>query len=142
MADVLTEDQRKTLSRFLLRQAKFPHRWGTHDCGLFLADWMVITKSVDDPAADVRGTYSDRASAEAMLESRGRLAGFVAHLAEACGLSPTEQPKDGDVGIIEMPKFGPTCGIMTRASWAFRSVNGLTWSKAVPGRIIAAWSVF
>lgn len=140
MADVLTHEQRDLLRRFLREQTGRAFAWGKCDCGLFLADWVMVAKGVPDPASSVRGTYSDGAGAEAAMG--GGLMAFVASCAAVTGCPETTAPKDGDAGVIGLPDQGETCAIMSNNSWVFRTPKGIVWSRVTPGRLVKAWKVF
>lgn len=133
MADLLSK-----LPAFLMEQTKAPFSWGTADCGLLLADWIVWGQGGADPAAAVRGTYSDQAGADAILTAAGGFEAYVESLATAAGCKPVEVPQDGDFGLIDMPS-GLTGAVMTNGSWAFRTPRGMAWSKVPAGRVVRAW---
>lgn len=137
MADLLS----LKLSAFLLAQAGKPFVWGKSDCGLLVADWILWAKGGPDPAASIRGTYSNQAGAEAILAAVGGFTAHVGLLVEAAGCVATESPQDGDIGVIDMPKTGLTGAVMTNGAWAFRTGRGMAWSKAAPGRLVKAWSL-
>lgn len=140
MADVLTPVQRALLQEFLLSKVRQTFQWGTSDCGLLIADWAIML-GYPDPAAAVRGTYSDAEGAYAAIAPLS-FQEFVAQCCAACSFSPTDTPQDGDIGIIDLPMAGPTAGIMTNGSWAFKTAIGVTWLKTTQGAQIAAWRVF
>lgn len=62
----------KNLYDYLRAAAHTPFAWGVHDCCLMAAD-AVAVQTGTDPAADLRGTYHDRASADAVLALHGGL---------------------------------------------------------------------
>lgn len=60
------------LSNFTNGRRLQPYTWGTNDCVTFPADavWAITG---EDPIAEIRGTWTDEASAMALLESLGGL---------------------------------------------------------------------
>lgn len=141
MAELLNAWQRACLQEFLRMKAAQPHVWGKTDCGLMLADWLMMAKGMPDPVADLRATYRDAEGAGEVVGDGGFLA-FVDKIATACACPVTETPGDGDIAVIDIPMVGNTGAIMTKESWAFKSPKGLVWARVSPGRVLRAWSVF
>jgi hypothetical protein len=135
VADILTK-----LPDFLLAQTRTTFAWGVADCGLLLADWVWCAQGGTDPAAAVRGTYSDQAGADAVLAAHGGFQAYVEALAAAAGCSAAASPQDGDFGVLDMPA-GLTGGIMSNSSWVFRTPRGMAWSRVSPGRLVRAWGI-
>lgn len=133
MADIL-----KKLPLFFRVQMNLPFYWGVSDCGLYLADWSVFLLGGEDPAAALRGTYSDQTGAAAALGDDGFTA-FVDHLAISKGFVPTEEPQNGAIGVIDMPA-GLTGAVMSNGSWVFKTARGLVWAKTTPGKLVKAWA--
>lgn len=126
------------LTRFLVGYTARPFRWGQDDCSLILADWWQANHD-NDPARELRGAYSDRASKTALLADRGGLILLVERLARAAGAPPTETPQRGDLGLIhagEEPIGGICCG---GGFWAIRNEQGIGFLK--DPRIVKAWKV-
>jgi hypothetical protein len=88
------------LGRFLQRAAATPFCWGTFDCGLWLADWcMVARPEIDDPAAHLRGAYSDARGAHTLMP-QGGFAALVSGIAGAAGLRPTSDYEPGTIALV------------------------------------------
>lgn len=110
-----------------------PFCWGTHDCALFAAG-VVEALTGKDFAAELRGRYTTRAEAVALLGARG---GLEAVVTTALG-SPrayTALAQRGDVVMIDTDD-GPALGICNGATAACAGPEGLQfapmslWQKA------------
>jgi hypothetical protein len=91
----------RNLTAFLREWARRPFAWGVCDCCLFLADWIVYCGG-DDPAADLRGTYSTERGMRRLLKARGGIEQVVAGCAARAHLTPTSAPQRGDVGLVKV----------------------------------------
>lgn len=113
-----------------------PFAWGTADCCLWCADWVLKVTGVDHGAA-FRGRYASDDEAYARL----REAGFsdVDELARSI-LPPVAVPlaQRGDVvcGVFAGRK---TLGICAGSHSAFLRQDGIEWVPTL--NCIAAWSV-
>lgn len=81
-----------------------PHqfKWGGvggDDCMTFCASWVRECLGVD-PAEQLRGTYSSRAQAHAVMDRFGGPLAFMEHHLWAVGAKRVQQPQDGDIGLI------------------------------------------
>ncbi len=126
---------------------ELPHRfcWGGQggdDCLMFCASWIEFVTG-EDPVADFRGTYSTEDEAHALVVSHGGMLALVDKMAQRAGFQRTDDPRDGDIGIILAPagmtgtikeigaiKFGPL--------WAALGPGGVR-AKKLP--FIAAWAI-
>lgn len=128
------------LAAFLARAGATPVVYGTFDCILWLADWLV-EQGLPDPAAGIRGTYSDQAGADAILEPHGGAHGFVAWQAARLGLTWRDTPRAGDVQTIRVPTRSgrARCGaICTGPRWALLTEGGLA---VAPAQVVGAWGL-
>ena len=122
---------RGRLDAFIAERMNTPFAWGVHDCCLFAAD-AVFVMTGDDPAAGLRGTYSDAASAARVLAANGGLEGVA-------GLGGARLPSAlaacvGDVGIV--PFDGrETLAVCNGPNWIAAAAEGLT---ALPFEAAAA----
>lgn len=73
-----------------------PFAWGTHDCCLFAAD-AVLAQTDADPAAGLRGTYSDARGALELLTALGGLSMVAARAGEPV---PALLAQVGDIGLV------------------------------------------
>lgn len=97
-----------SVSEYLDRASRTPWAWGGgadgwsgHDCTLFAANW-VSALTGRDPAADLRGTYSTREEAEAILSRTGLVPLMLVRLVPA-GWRRPDAVADGDVGVVAVP---------------------------------------
>lgn len=132
MADLLTEE----LTAYLRSALSLIFDFGECDCALWAANWIVQRRGID-PAAPIRGRYKTRLGCMRLATRNGGFVAFTRTLLGAAGLSETDDPKPGDVGVIETP-LGPALGIKTHRGWAWKSKRGF---MVVPAKHIAAWSV-
>lgn len=87
------------LEDFCDRTNGLSHVWGSDDCTLLIAEW-VVENGHPDPAADWRGAYDSEASCRALLAARGDLIGHVAACASVIGLTPLHEPEFGCIAVI------------------------------------------
>ncbi|HBF30867.1 MAG TPA: hypothetical protein DDW73_14770 [Rhizobium sp.] len=71
------------------------------DCMTFAATWCFETTGID-PAKNLRGTYRDRESAHAVMQSFGGPLSFMSAHLEPLGAKRVQAPADGDIGLCEM----------------------------------------
>ncbi|TPM41536.1 hypothetical protein [Mesorhizobium sp. B2-3-4] len=128
---------------------RLPHRWrwGFTDCTLFAADW-VVEATGKDPGADLRGTYFDAEGAAMVLRAAGGVERLVDKKLRALGFAGTDEPRDGDIGIVlamagfdaagavvkEIPaiRFGPLWAVMSARGAMVKSLEwtGVAWRIA------------
>lgn len=125
------------LKSYLASQGKVQWAWGQADCTLFTADWVVwLTGS--DPGDGLRGTYSSDLGAMEVIQANGGIDELVGGRLFGLGMQPTQEPIDGDIGIVTVPltfmrgtrdtsaripaiRFGPL--------WAVRTAVGVKVTK-------------
>lgn len=107
--------------------------FGAHDCSLWACD-VVEAVTGHDPAADLRGTYSDEEGAEAVMQAGGGLA------AMACARFGQEiaplMAAVGDVGLIDTDR-GPALAACNGGTWMVASAFGL--AHVPTARVLRAW---
>lgn len=90
-------DWQSRLSRCIAARLSKRFAWGEHDCVLFAADCIEACTGVD-PAAEMRGTYSDAAGAARLVKNRG---GMAAIAAAHCGSEVLPAlAQTGDIGLV------------------------------------------
>lgn len=95
--------------------------WGSHDCALFGAD-CVLAQTDYDPAAGLRGTYSDAAGAARVIRDLGGLRAIAAARLGAEVTPLLAQP--GDIGLVM--SGGRECfAVCTGDAWIAPSIDGL-----------------
>lgn len=125
------EDWPTTLIQMIYDAAGIPFAWGTHDCCTWSAD-VIKAYSVGaiDIMAPYRGTYSDAASAAAVIAAAtggGDLEDLVQQIAVQYGLNefPPAFAQRGDLALYDSPT-GPAMGIVSwDATATFVSPGGL-----------------
>jgi hypothetical protein len=123
---------------------KTPFSWGSHDCALWACEVIQRMTGVD-PAASVRGTYSDAAGARAALHTLGgdTLRSVAESLATAHGFPPVAIPlaQRGDLGCYEpgKPLWPVALGICVGAQAAFVGRGGI--GMLPMSNIAVAWRI-
>lgn len=123
-------------------------RWGGdrgNDCMTFCARWVEIAAGID-PIAHLRGTYSDAQGAERLIIRNGGLVALAANVLETKGFMRTDEPRDGDVGIIVAPAgfdadrvaVKEIAAIRWGPLWAALGVGGVIRKQA---EMVAAWRI-
>lgn len=127
------------LAAFLTEQAGKPFKLGECDCALWLADWVMRARGIPDPAADFRGRY---ATARGYLKLAGPegLRGMIARVAATVGLSPTDDPLPGDIGVVTLPNGHEAGAIMGTKGWVIRAGRGCGVA-CLRGNAAYAWRV-
>jgi hypothetical protein len=120
----------KTLKKW--RQSKFI--WGSSDCLLSLADYLVDCGH-EDFGATFRGTYDDEPGAKRHIENWG---GEINLIYSTC-LNFTEQPEIGDIVLVKINE--PIAGLCTGEKIAFRTERGVIEIGMKFLNIIHAWKV-
>lgn len=116
----------------------FQFAWGTKDCCIETAEWVDTSCSLS--IADTwRGTYSTEAEAAALLAENGGMVAMVGAELEAAGLTPTDAPVYGDVGVVEI-NGNAFCSIMTPAGrWRARQPLGFYYVRSPV--VLGAWAL-
>ncbi|MES2034818.1 MAG: hypothetical protein V4466_11620 [Pseudomonadota bacterium] len=128
------------LASFLARAAMTPFDWGTWDCSLWLADWLV-ENGYADPAGHLRGRYDTALSCARLLRAEGGLMAVVSDCAMRAALARTYSPGAGAVGVVEaMTNDGRALvgALCTGPRWAVLTHGGIMVWPAAP---IIAWEV-
>jgi hypothetical protein len=134
------------LSRFLNRIAATPFAWGTNDCLLWLADWIVDQREVD-PAYDFRGKYSTMLGAARIVRGAGGMLALVERRVTLAGLPRVPPGARGDIAIVSVGSeggehFGNQAGaILLGGSVALLSQTGLMFPQRSQVEVIMAWRV-
>lgn len=115
--------------------------WATNNCVSMCCD-CVLAMTGEDPGAAYRDTFSDEASAMAIVAASGDLFDFIANL---LGEAPMDNPayaKDGDIWVVDIAS-GPLAGIGVHSSiWCLSDAGFVR----IPRRLAlslrsAAWSI-
>jgi len=123
------------LSALVARAHAQPFAWGTHDCCLWAAD-AVQALTGHDPAADLRGCYSDATGAMRALRAVGGLLG--AGRRTGTRLAGPGHARDGDVALVSDGRR-PMLAVRVGAVWMVAATAGL---HALPmGAARLTWGV-
>lgn len=125
------------LRDFIMEYIDRPFVWGADDCSLFVADWWFNRHGID-PAAHLRGTYSDQSGKVALVTAAGGLVRLVDDCARRVGSPRTRHPVEGDIAVvlIDGVYFSAICaGDM----WAIRSESGVIFTA--DAKVVRAWAV-
>jgi hypothetical protein len=127
------------LAAFLAANDRKPWEPGTVDCCLFLADWAMWLGH-EDPAAHLRGTYSDDDGFRAIIAAHEGVVPVVAACVANINGKRVQQPRCGSVGVIGSAanikrQWG---AIFDGSRWIVRSRQGIGPIAAKP---LAIWEI-
>ena len=112
------------LAAYLQRQASTPFSRPDHDCCFMAANWVLAATGVD-PAADLRGRYTDARGAARLLRRWGGMdCMWRVHMALA-GFNTTLSPVCGDVGVVRDLTGALVAGIRAGRTWAVKASRGV-----------------
>jgi hypothetical protein len=130
------------LKAFLIARMATPFAWGVQDCALFAAD-AVKAQCIGAPdlAAEFRGTYTDKAGAQAILDALGMADMVAVADARLGGAHPAPTyARRGDIVVVESP-YGPSLAVVGLDGLSAFSVaeNGL--ARVPMAGWIKGWAV-
>lgn len=116
------------LAQFIEQRRHVPFAWGTNDCCLFGADWVLRATS-KDLAADLRGRYGSALGAARILSRCGGVRGLIKTRGEQIGIKsvPSRAIQRGDLVVADMGR-GESIGISLGNVAAFVSRDGLIFA--------------
>lgn len=130
-----------TLHDFIALPHRF--RWGGvggDDCTTFCATWIDHATGID-PADGLRGTYRDADGANALVSQAGGLVAFLDGKLLPLGHARTDDPQDGDIGVVVAP-----VGVGEGAKYVSAIRFGPLWLVLAPSGVaskkldhVAAW---
>lgn len=113
--------------------------WGTADCFLWPADWVVAC-GWPDPAAAFRGRYRTPLGAARLVRRSGGAGALWRAQASRIGLAPTAKPRPGDVGLVRTDTVG--VGPTLRGQVGAVHLGGGEWAARTPGGLrMGRWPV-
>lgn len=128
-----------TLSEFLsLTRPEWD--WRTHDCCRWGDRW-VQARGHRSPIEALELIYDSERSAMRRIAEGGGLVALWDDGLALCGVSRTDAPTVGDIGVIDAETDVGPCeavAICTGSRWAFLSLRGLSFSDAMP---VQAWAL-
>jgi len=108
-----------------------------NDCAMWVADWVLKVTGVD-PAADLRGTYTNEVgAARQIIRWGGYVSMWRVHMATA-GFNTTTFPQEGDVGVVLDAADQTISAIRFDGKWAAKTTNGIIVEDF---RMLVAWSL-
>lgn len=120
----------------MLRSGSRPFAWGSLDCCLWAADW-VLARSGRDPAAPLRGGYWTEAGAGELVRRAGGILALVSQHVAAIGLVEAADPAPGDLGVVQFAS-GRSPALWTGEMWVAKAQTGI-FAGRYPH--LVAWSV-
>lgn len=95
-------DWPERLAALLADRNAAPFEWGRTDCAMLAAD-VVQALTGQDPAAELRGRYSDDAGAEALIADAGSLGALAACVLAGQDIPECPPPfaQRGDIALVE-----------------------------------------
>ena len=120
-----------TLDDYLADQAGRRWKWGSVDCVSFALEWArAKTGRTLTPFCD----WASRDEAAAILSAGGGLQTIVARWMAENGFAPTDDPKDGDIGVVPVAFDG--AGLPVDVAVMIR--KGKFWIGKTPKGIASA----
>lgn len=112
---------------FLHEAASHPFEFGQWDCVITLANWLNVLVG-QDPATDVRGTYSTIGGWKKVVANEGGMIRFIDGRAKKVGLEERKEPRTGDIGLMRIVREqGYWVGtIRGRRRWWYKVGDGIT----------------
>lgn len=108
-----------------------------HDCSFFAVDWIVKATGID-PAADLRGTYTNEVgAARQIIRWGGYVSMWRVHMAVA-GFNTTRTPREGHVGVVLDAAGQTISAIRFDDKWAAKTASGIIIEDF---RMLVAWSL-
>lgn len=127
-------DWQDRLSALIARAHREPFVWGQRDCCLWAADAALALTGIDH-AADLRETYTDKASALAVLSRIGGLRGAADRAGRR--IRPAFAI-EGDVAIVRSGGH-PCLAVRAANVWLCSTARGLF--AASPESAVIAWRI-
>lgn len=124
------------LSAFIAFAAERRFEPGRWDCGLWLADWILL-RTGRDVAADLRGL-----DPHAWRRAAQRLPVVMGRVMRRCGSPPVpvSEARAGDIAVLRVDgQF--VGGIRTGIGWAVLSTKGVACAKALDRAVVRAWRI-
>jgi len=120
------EDWPEKLKAYLEKNAEKPFDWGTHNCSLFAADWVLECCGLD-PLGRLREECKDRASALAILARKGGVGGLWARACHRYGWPQVHRyyAQRGDLVLYRGQGGHTGIGICAGESFAALEIGGL-----------------
>lgn len=106
------------------------------DCAQLVSGWLKLARGID-PGEAFRGRYSDAKQVRRLVKGEGGFVPLIGCLLDEAGLERTQDARDGDVAIVDIPMRYRYAVPIVRASMAIRC--GRFWiTRAMIGVVGAA----
>jgi hypothetical protein len=129
------------LPAFLGRASRTRFAYGTHDCLIWLADWL-IELGYPDCGSAWRGAYRDAEGATELLVRFGGHRALIRAGLDGC-LTQTDHEQPGAIGVVRIGDLHGCAveagAIRTGIGWAVLAPRGLRVSTRAVA--LAAWAV-
>lgn len=125
------------IQEFIELEMAKPFKWAD-TCCCMTADRWIKARSGLSPIQNYGRKYDCESDAKRWMSERGGLLYAILTVMRSSGLSSTESPLEGDVGIIEL-KDKLCMAIFTGERWFSRDESGFIFAKR--DRFVRAWSV-
>lgn len=133
LPDRRLQDWPLRLEALVAERLAAPFEWGVRDCCLWAAD-VVLAVTGHDPAADLRGAYTDTAGALAAIK---RLRGLQVACAQRLGPEcPPALAQVGDVGLVVEGDM-PAAVAYTGGGWMGQGPGGIV--PVADAAVVMAW---
>lgn len=110
-------NKQKELENTLKLWRTTPFKWGTDDCLISLADYL-IRLGFDDFGIPFRNKYNDEQSALLLIQEHGGETAII----NSTGFEQTNDPENGD--LVQFTVFDKSCaGLFNGGMGCFRSEN-------------------
>lgn len=129
----MSNDRAVLLHQFMAARRAMPYAWGTNDCAIFAAD-AVLAITGEDPLGELRGAWTDEATAASVLQAQGGL------IAAMDARFPRRDPafaKRGDLVLVKDGNGQPSLAVVTGKDAFAPGVSGLVPYPAAKARL--AW---
>lgn len=113
------------LSLYVDSRRSQPFAWGTNDCCIFAADWVLIATG-HDIASAFRGGYSGALGANRIIREAGGIENLLAEHAPGLQRISPKLVGRGDL-VLRTFENGPTLGINLGAIDCFVAEHGLAF---------------
>lgn len=109
------------LHSFIESRRQTPFAWGTNDCCMFAADWLLELTGVDH-ATKYRGKYEDEKGAARIIKKAGGMRAFASSLKE----KPVGLAQRGNI-VLALMDERETYGVVDFGVWCAPGPDGLVF---------------
>ena len=121
------------LVAFVESRETTPYAWGSNDCATFLADAVIEVRGTD-LLEGLRGSWSNQAEAQAVLDAQG---GLIAFLDSKLPRRHVNYTQRGDVCLIRDSVGNPSLAICTGSVCAAPGPEGV--ERESMNKVLMVW---